>query len=68
MEKELHIYTRKMIWLRNGKLKSWNYKSIIWVFRFSGILGKSKKNKNIVVKYFVGYFKFISCLCLTFPS
>ena len=53
---------------KNDMAQKWNYKSIIWVFRFSGILGKRQKNQNIVVKYFVGYFKFISCLCMTLPS
>ena len=29
---------------KNDMAQKWNYKSIIWVFRFSGILGKRKKN------------------------
>ena len=29
---------------KNDMAQKWNYKSIIWVFRFSGILGKRQKN------------------------
>ena len=44
VEKQLHIYARKMIWLRNGKLKSWNYKSSAWKLKVNS---KTSPESNI---------------------